>query len=384
MTGARERRQLIVFLPYSYNGKGPAQSCVRILKHFHAEGFDVKIYLVRQRKELGFPAQVVESVNWAARLLPYRVIHHSGMTALHRTFEKAIENLEKGSIVYFWPPVSAALVAKAKARGLICVREMINSPISAAKPILENAYSACDIPFPEHMAALPDVEEDEELTYYDYLFSNNDEVDRYLIEMGIAPEKILETSFGWSGEKVERAKDSAEGPLRFLFVGNGSIRKGLADLISAWSAAGIDGELAIAGSLEPEIMDRLSAAEDLGIKVLGFEKDMRAVYANADIFVMPTHEEGGPQVTYEAAAAGLPIITTPMGAARLVVDGETGLIVPAGDVGALTEAMRKMAAEPTLRKKLADNALQEIDYFNYENISVRKARIFKKIADGIA
>ena len=60
------------------------------------------------------------------------------------------------------------------------------------------------------------------------------------------------------------------------------------------------------------------------------------------MFVFPTLEEGDPQVTYEAAGCGLPILTTPMGAGRLIEDESNGLIVKPCDVDALAEALWRL------------------------------------------
>lgn len=91
------------------------------------------------------------------------------------------------------------------------------------------------------------------------------------------------------------------------------------------------------------------------------------------MFVFPTLEEGGPQVTYEAAACGLPVVTTPMGAARLVEDGKTGLIVDAGNVPALAEALRTLAADPTFRQALGVAAQAEADRFEYRVVGKARA-----------
>ena len=58
--------------------------------------------------------------------------------------------------------------------------------------------------------------------------------------------------------------------------------------------------------------------------VIDFVADVRALYRTADVFVFPSLEEGGPQVTYEACGCGLPVITTPMGAAESARQNQEG------------------------------------------------------------
>jgi glycosyltransferase involved in cell wall biosynthesis len=71
---------------------------------------------------------------------------------------------------------------------------------------------------------------------------------------------------------------------------------------------------------------------------------------DADAFVLPSWYEGLPNAMIEAMAAGLPVIVTPVGTIPdVVVDGETGLLVPVRDVAALARAVERMIDEPAMR-----------------------------------
>lgn len=77
------------------------------------------------------------------------------------------------------------------------------------------------------------------------------------------------------------------------------------------------------------------------VRLLGNRADVGDLMAAADIFLMTSDTEGIPAVIIEAAHCGLPIVTVDVGGLRECVrDGETGVIVPAGDVGALVSAVR--------------------------------------------
>jgi glycosyltransferase involved in cell wall biosynthesis len=78
------------------------------------------------------------------------------------------------------------------------------------------------------------------------------------------------------------------------------------------------------------------------------------LFANADVFAMPTHADCLGIVVMEAAAAGLPVVTTDVGALSECVDpGETGLIVPAGDAASLAAALGILVAEPERRHRMS-------------------------------
>ena len=115
------------------------------------------------------------------------------------------------------------------------------------------------------------------------------------------------------------SKDEGRTGFRALFVGTICVRKGVPQLLAAWKKSGVEGELLLVGKVEPAIRPLLEPyLENNSVRALGFTSDVGRLYKSADVFVFPTLEEGGPQVTYEAAGCGLPIITTPMGMANII------------------------------------------------------------------
>lgn len=370
----------LVYLPHSYTGRGPAESCIRIIEAFAAEGVEPTVFVYRSRAPISSSITVVEAGGRLLRKLPYRLIAQVSRFRINRRFRQAIDATQAGTIAYFWPDSPVELVRYAKQKGLICVREMINSPLATAKPILDDAYSSAGLE-PSHGITQAMVEhETTELSLYDYVFSSNAEVDAALRAIGIAEERILSSSFGWTEARLPRfgspAGSGDEVGFRAIFVGLMNVRKGIPTLLEAWDIAGIDGELVLAGvpeeCLKP-LIDKVCQGKR--VRHLGHVSDVASMYRSSDVFVFPTYEEGGPQVTYEAAACGLPIITTPMGAARLVEDGRTGLIVPSGDAPALAAAMQCLALDENLRRHLSIEASRKIGRFEYRAVGAERARM---------
>ena len=164
------------------------------------------------------------------------------------------------------------------------------------------------------------------------------------IEVGMIPAGADLHSF------APRNKPASAGPLRLLFVGRLVNQKGLDILFRALAALGNQEKwtLTIAGGgpLEDTLMD---AAQDPDlndrITFCGWleRSQLSAVYNEADVFVLPSRAEGMPNAMLEAMAASLPIIGSRVaGIEEVVVDHETGLLVPPDDVKALTEALNTL------------------------------------------
>lgn len=102
-------------------------------------------------------------------------------------------------------------------------------------------------------------------------------------------------------------------------------------------------------------LEPLFAEAGLGLRLrrLGYRADVAAVLAAADIFVLPSHFEGLPMSVIEAMLTGLPVVATDIrGSREQVVDAVTGLLVPAGNVGALATALRAMVEDGSSRARM--------------------------------
>jgi len=102
-----------------------------------------------------------------------------------------------------------------------------------------------------------------------------------------------------------------------------------------------------ADALQPDVVAR--AAEN-GVLLLGMRTDIDRIYAVFDVFVLASHREGFPRAAMEAAACGLPVVTTDVRGCRQVVDdGVNGRLVPVNDATALAGAIEELGRDPGLR-----------------------------------
>ncbi len=88
----------------------------------------------------------------------------------------------------------------------------------------------------------------------------------------------------------------------------------------------------------------------------GIRRDVPALLAASDVFVMCSLWEGLGLVFLESMATGIPVLATRVSAVpEVVVDGETGVLVPPSDVKALAEGMLRLAGDPATRARLGTN-----------------------------
>lgn len=122
------------------------------------------------------------------------------------------------------------------------------------------------------------------------------------------------------------------------------------------SELGIKPTLTLAGDgpARPSVEARIKEFGLSGqVRLLGTRKDVPELLGSANIFVLTSDTEGLPITIIEAMAAGKPVVATRVGGVPdVVVDGETGILVPAGDVEQLARALEKMLRDEALRKRM--------------------------------
>ena len=121
--------------------------------------------------------------------------------------------------------------------------------------------------------------------------------------------------------------------------------------------------------------DELDEWRSKGLEYRDFAPDVRVPMRDASVFVLPSYREGTPRTVLEAAAMGRPVITTDApGCRETVIDGETGFLVEVGNVESLANAMRKIAGDEQLRRRMGA-AAREFCVDKYEVDKVNKALI---------
>jgi glycosyltransferase involved in cell wall biosynthesis len=182
-----------------------------------------------------------------------------------------------------------------------------------------------------------------------------------LRDLGIERERMVLIPGSGVDTNALQPLPEPEGPITFGFAGRLLTDKGIRALVAAHgilSSQGYVANLIIAGNPDPANPASVSLEEVQewcrrpGITWLGHIEDIVSLWRKCHFAVLPSHREGLPGSLLEAAACGRAMIATDApGCREIVIQDQTGLLVPIEDPPALAQAIVKLATSPDLRTR---------------------------------
>jgi glycosyltransferase involved in cell wall biosynthesis len=159
-------------------------------------------------------------------------------------------------------------------------------------------------------------------------------------------------------------------------VANDLGRKGFPVLLEAVTRAELDAEIDLV--TEDPVEPRPGLRVHAGIRPDSDE--MLARYAEADVAVLPTYADINPLTVVEAMAAGLPVVTTDVGAIPELLDG-AGVLVPPGDADRLAAELGRLGSDPELRRRLGEAGHRRArEEFDTRVVGARLVQILREAA----
>jgi glycosyltransferase involved in cell wall biosynthesis len=234
----------------------------------------------------------------------------------------------------------------------------------------------------------------------DLIIAISDHIARFTVSRGVRhPERVRRVYHGLEPPltralELEGQRIRAElglGPHDFLVgnVGRLALQKGQRHLIAAMPpllerVPRAHAVIAGGGDLEDYLRDlalELGAGER--VHVLGPRKDVPALMHAIDVFAMPSIWEGFGLVLLEAMAAGRPVVASRVATIpEVVVDDETGLLVPAGDPLALAEALARLADYPALARQFGEAGRERVRrQFSIEKMVGDTELLYRELLD---
>lgn len=214
--------------------------------------------------------------------------------------------------------------------------------------ITQREQELLNLPFPRNLKSRLLVNRQRVLEEYDLadliLVLSEKAVETFLA-VGFSRDRLFKIARGVDVERFTPAP--APPPLfRAVFVGALIKRKGVHHLLEAWHRLQLkNAELVLAGTVHPEIRPYLDRFGSSSIRVAGFQARPEEIYRTATVHILPSSCEGSAKTTYEAAACGLPQITT-RESGDVVIDGQNGIIIPPDNPEALAAAIEHLYHHP--------------------------------------
>lgn len=191
-------------------------------------------------------------------------------------------------------------------------------------------------------------------------------------DYGIAQSNVRNILIGANSPKPPELSDDRYKARKILFVGIDWERKGGPDLLAAFRNVAKkfpDASLTIVGA-KPDTagMPQVTALGKIP------PSEVTRLMGEASIYCMPSHIEPSSVAVIEAATSGLPIVATASGGfLDSVKTGETGILVPPGDVPALTVALETLLADPELCARYGKAGQAWVEQFRWDVVSGKLA-----------
>jgi len=212
-----------------------------------------------------------------------------------------------------------------------------------------------------------------------------------LLKLGLDSNAVTIVHGGLSLKPVENIPKKERDPT-IIYLGRIKRSKGLSELIVAlyYVRKNIQNvKLWVAGRGDSSYLNELMRFIDkLGLinnlEFFGYvdEKTKINLLSRAHLLVFPSVMEGWGLTVIEANACGTPVIAFNVPGLRdSIINGETGLLVPYGDIKALANAIIKVLSEDELRAKLSKNAIKWAEKFSWEKTAKEFEKILEKIID---
>ena len=233
----------------------------------------------------------------------------------------------------------------------------------------------------------------------------NTNIREAFIDRGVPAERVSVVPNGVDFDRfatVEREQRAAvrerhglDASITLLFVGTVMPRKGVTVMIDALNQVvnGMDDpdvELVIAGensldeSYTSQVRQRIRMAGlERRVTMTGFvpADQLPALYASADLLVVPSLEEGFGMTAVEAMAAGTPVVATSVGGLPdVITDGESGVLVPPGDAEALAVGLESLLTDDEFRDRIAESAHERAAQYDWGQVTGSICETYERIS----
>lgn len=278
----------------------------------------------------------------------------------------AVENVAdlRPQRCYVFTQVGLEVLKWAKANGVPSVLESPNGHIRNFREVYDDESARwCGSRFQGHPTSRMVERVEQEYVLADRIRVSSEWARNSLVNSSVPASKIhvLQQPVDLDRFQPSLNRTNPEGPLRICFVGSLDLRKGFIYLLRAMRLVGPERvSLEIVGATGTRCCARLFEKESQGLTITSATGDPVPAYHRAELFVLPTLEDGSPFAVAEAMACGCPVVVTDScGSAEWVKEGMSGWVIPSRSPEDIAEALETALRErDDLRQK---GALARLD-----------------------
>lgn len=270
--------------------------------------------------------------------------------------EIASHMMSDADIVNAWQSTALRTIAAARRRGIPSVLEAASAHVLTQVDLLREEMGRFGGDLDDAVLSPRVIERTlAEYGAADHIITNSEFARASFIAHGISPAKVTAVRYAVDASEIGVAPPRRDHLVpRVLFVGGVTLRKGIPYLLDAFRRVESPATLRLVGQPHPALIARLGGLPprvEIGGVRNGAALDRE--YAAADVFVLPSVEDGFGLVVLEAMLAGLPVIVSDhAGASEAVRDGIDGFVVPARDSDALAARLGLLLSDADLRERM--------------------------------
>lgn len=353
-------------------------------------GFPASLHCIAVDKGAGWPGDC-PAVPRMFQRIGFRMFDDAHLQ--RSAWLKYRKSLSRNDIAYVWPGDSVVPLSSVASLAEVCGIERINTHTFFAREILSAEYRRLGLGRFSGITDYVIKNENEDIEVADFIFCPSPIVAESYKNAGVRPDNILTSTYGYCTDyqqlsacrqelRLKRCSHRDHGPV-FIFVGRIGIRKGAHLLIEYWKKAEVDGQLWIIGTPDEDFLSlHHDFQSERSVRYIPFTNDLSEVYANADVFVLPSLEEGSPLVTYQALASSLPCLVTPMGGGGVVEDGINGFVCEPHDENKWVSCFRTLERDAELRAKMSSASGARAETLTWDAVGAQRAALLSDFLRG--
>lgn len=321
--------------------------------------------------------------------LPYRVFGTRRSCMIHDwlTAKWLERNYAKVDIVHAWPLGALATIRIARRHRIPVLLERPNAHTAFAYQAVEDECTRIGITLPKGFEHKFDQRTlDRELMEYDsadYLLCPSEFVAKTFVERGVAPQKLLRHHYGFDEKKFvpSQAPANETRGLTVMYAGLCTPRKGLHLALEAWMKSGVwkTGRLIVCGTFVDGYAELLAPLlKHPSVQVMGHRRDLNELMCQADVFVLPSIEEGSALVTYEARGAGCVLVVS-SAAGAVCEHGVNALVHEPGNVVQIANQLSQLDQDRAFLQRLRKASMAGTSELSWRSAGERLFTTYQRV-----